>query len=166
MNDDFVFGSHDELIAYLYTRFPEETPLSPLKLQKILYFLFAFYGGTVGNITDEDVENSDVSNVYPRYLFNARFEAWKYGPVIRDVYFKNKNNEYDELEEFDFSALDIDVLEFIDDLFLQLNDMGDFTLVQRSHMDRAWKQVYDSDSPYKSREMDNELIILDYVEEA
>lgn len=164
MQEEYVFESHDALISYLYTRFPERTPLSPLKLQKILYFLFAFYGSMLGNITKEDVESSEVEATFPRYLFDAKFEAWKYGPVIRDVYDKNREGQYNEVESIDVSDIDRSALDFIDDVFIQLEDMGDFTLVQRSHMDKAWKSVYDPENPYASKPMDNALIISEYEE--
>ena len=165
MERNTFFESANDLIAYLYARFPDSTPLSPIKIQKILYFMFAYYGANIGSITEQDTENTDMDETYPKYLFPEKFEAWRYGPVIRDIYFKNKNNEYDDFDKFDYSNLDSEVLEYLDDLFVQLNDINDFSLVQRSHLDKAWKETYDSNQPYRSDEMNNELIIKEYMVE-
>lgn len=47
----------------------EGVAVSPMKLQKLVYFLYAEY------LYDEQ-----------DHLFAERFEAWKYGPVLDDVY--------------------------------------------------------------------------------
>lgn len=47
----------------------EGMAISPMKLQKLIYFLYAEY-------------------LYrkQKHLFAERFEAWKYGPVLDDIY--------------------------------------------------------------------------------
>ena len=50
-------------------RYRHGTPISNLQLQKILYFLQVIYASETGEL-----------------LFADQFEAWPYGPVIRDVY--------------------------------------------------------------------------------
>lgn len=47
----------------------EDMAVSPMKLQKLIYFLYAEY------LYNED-----------DHLFAERFEAWKYGPVLDDIY--------------------------------------------------------------------------------
>ncbi len=47
----------------------EEIALSPLKLQKLVYFLYKDY------LKETNTE-----------LFNERFETWKYGPVVPSLY--------------------------------------------------------------------------------
>ena len=43
----------------------------------------------------------------PEYLFDAQFEAWQYGPVIRDVY---KNNKYSlGYNDIDFSMSNFEI---------------------------------------------------------
>ena len=75
-----VFEDKDFLVKFLYTLF--ETP-SRIKIQKTLYLLFAFYGATYGSIesSNSDEDNEFSGQEYPKYLFDAQFEAWKYGPV-------------------------------------------------------------------------------------
>lgn len=49
--------------------FNDEIAISPLKLQKIMYFVASEYAKVTGE-----------------QLFEERFEAWRYGPVLRSVY--------------------------------------------------------------------------------
>lgn len=53
----------------LYRAFKEDCEVTPMKLQKILYFIASEYG----KATSEP-------------LFREPFEAWRYGPVLRSVY--------------------------------------------------------------------------------
>ncbi|MBR6647500.1 MAG: DUF4065 domain-containing protein, partial [Clostridia bacterium] len=47
----------------------ENVPLTPMKLQKLIYFLYKEYLKTTGE-----------------RLFTESFEVWQYGPVIASVY--------------------------------------------------------------------------------
>lgn len=49
--------------------FAKKAYISPMKLQKILYFVAAEYQKKAG-----------------QSLFSERFETWQYGPVLRSVY--------------------------------------------------------------------------------
>lgn len=49
--------------------FSESTPVSPMKLQKLLYFIYRDYLQT-----------------YKVPLFSENFLAWRYGPVLRSAY--------------------------------------------------------------------------------
>lgn len=154
MEDNVLFPKVDNLISYLYHKFPDKKPLSPLKLQKVLYFLFAYYGAAM--------VDTDMDATFPKYLFNENFEAWKYGPVIRDVYRKNREGSYENIEEFDTSDIDEELLDFIDEMFVQIEEISDFSLVQRSHLDNAWKDKFDKEESYHDNEMDKDQIIEEY----
>ena len=59
-----------EIAEYAVSRrYRHNTPISNLQLQKILYFLQVIHASETGEL-----------------LFADQFEAWPYGPVIRDVY--------------------------------------------------------------------------------
>ena len=64
--------------------FNEGVEMSPMKLQKLLYFLYARYL----HISDGD------------HLFSSRFEVWKYGPVLQEVYRYFKNYSADPILEY------------------------------------------------------------------
>ena len=89
-----VFEDKDFLVKFLYTLF--ETP-SRIKIQKTLYLLFAFYGATYGSIesSNSDEDNEFSGQEYPKYLFDAQFEAWKYGPVENEIYAREKRGQYE-----------------------------------------------------------------------
>lgn len=60
--------------------------ISPIKLQKSLYFLFAYWGQFIRkNKENKDSVEVDYSN-YEECLFNDRIEAWTYGPVVPNVF--------------------------------------------------------------------------------
>lgn len=159
IKERYVFKNVDTLVQYLYSRFGN---LSPLKLQKGLYFLYAYYGAVYGEAKQSEGE-SEQDLLYPSRLFDETFEAWTYGPVVRSVYNKNKSEHYKpnkdmELDEFKEYP---DIQRFIDELFEQINSVSDFSLVDRSHEDLVWKAAYDKG---KSTVMDNEAIIREYRE--
>lgn len=155
------FQNVDELIAYLYTKVDT---LSPLKLQKGLYFLYAYYLAMYSEVSEGEGE---IDYDLPKELFPAQFEAWNYGPVIRDVYHQRKNGEdyYKNLsEKFDFDTKfntnsEKEVKSFIDDLFSQIYKASDFSLVDRSHSDKAWEDAFNKG---KSTIISNNLIKNEY----
>lgn len=154
---EFYFDSVDMLISHLLYKYEE---LSPLKLQKSLYFLFAFYSGNYQAEEKEGISEFSYSYSYPRYLFNADFEAWTYGPVIREVYNKNKNSGYSAKKfEFDMnSTVDKEISNFIDDVSEMIMNKSDFALVDRSHEDQVWKNAIaqGNSTTMKKEDIENE----------
>lgn len=156
------FEDVNDLIAYLYTKVDS---LSPLKLQKGLYFLYAYYSAMYGSKLDN--EEAEITYDLPSELFPAEFEAWNYGPVIRSVYNERKAGEenYQEMarnfdpNQFFNSDSKKEVQSFIDDLFAQINRASDFSLVDRSHEDKAWENAF---SKGKSTIIPNEAIVNEY----
>lgn len=55
--------------SILQQAFKEKIPVSPMKLQKLLYFVYRDYLKKTGEP-----------------LFSERFEAWPYGPVLPSIY--------------------------------------------------------------------------------
>ncbi|AWW34592.1 hypothetical protein CT138_06885 [Mannheimia varigena] len=161
-NKKVFFNNVNELIAYLYTKVGS---LSPLKLQKGLYFLYAYYSAMYGIKHANEESESDYN--LPKELFSAEFEAWNYGPVIRSVYMDRKLGEdkYQEMaRKFDADLFFNDdngkeVKSFIDDLFSQISKASDFSLVDRSHEDKAWENAF---SQGKSTIIPNQAIIDEY----
>ncbi|MCH4404048.1 DUF4065 domain-containing protein [Staphylococcus haemolyticus] len=162
----YFFNTIDDLIKYLFAKYGK---LSPLKLQKGLYFLFAYYGGTYGN---SEKFNSEVDYDLPKYLFPAKFLAWDYGPVIEEVYFNNRNSQYDEYANdtntlteiekayFNKNNVNKEVKLFINELFDEVINTSDFSLVDRSHEDKVWKNAY---SMGRNMEMPEDEIVKEYL---
>lgn len=153
-----VFESVDNLINYLYHRYGE---LTPIKLQKGLYFLYAYYGATYGETEETDGVLEQSFDDFPDRLFDENFEAWTYGPVIREVWKKQKSGEYGKAEP-NLNGIKRETLLFIDELFEQINSVSDFSLVDRSHEDEAWVNAYNSDNDNKK--LNNNDLIKEYKE--
>ncbi|OCN04705.1 hypothetical protein A4S06_10830 [Erysipelotrichaceae bacterium MTC7] len=138
--------------------------ISPIKLQKGLYFLFAFWGGRIRKAKKTEL---DLVEKYTEYLFNPAFEAWSYGPVDREVYSKNKHgalNVYDVDKAVEYLERQDDfVKSFLEELIPQIFNSGDFGLVNLSHKDNAWIDNYDARALYNDTQIPSEDIIVEYA---
>ena len=73
MNSQSIEEAHDaRQVANEFLSLAEETniPLTPLQVQKLVYFAHAWQLG-----------------LYGKPLIDTEFEAWRYGPVVPVVYF-------------------------------------------------------------------------------
>lgn len=150
-----------ELAAYIQKKYKEETgkEISPIKLQKSLYFLFAYWGGMVRKSKiNKDFVEEDYSK-YDEYLFEADFEAWVYGHVVPIVYREKDINRFYNEKMFDGKEK---VKEFVDDMLKDLFVTGDFTLVDVAHNDNSWKNNFDYNDEFHDRIIDKEEIIDEY----
>ena len=170
---DYIFDDVDKLVVFLLQKYKN---LSPVKLQKGLYFLYAFYAGVYADshqsnteynqqVKDHDNKTQNHIDCFPCELFPARFEAWSYGPVIKDVYLKNQKNEYESLlssfdveSEFKNIYQGEEIKKFIEDLFRKIQSVSDFTLVNRSQADIVWQEAFNSEDKI----MDNKKIWSEY----
>lgn len=140
--------------------------ISPIKLQKSLYFLFAYWGQFIRknkeNKSSVEVDYSD----YNEYLFEDKIEAWTYGPVVPRVFIAEKTGEMDTYESKykidNFFQDNIVKKEFIDNLLNQLFEIDDFGLVNISHQDECWKNNYVETDTQHNREIPKEDIINEY----
>ena len=158
--ETYFFDNIDDLIGYMKSKYKY---ISPLKLQKGLYFLFAYYTQFYGNKLEmADGSSEQDFSEYPKYLFDEDFEAWRYGPVIKEVYFKNREGDYtDNYTESIFeSEQGHEIKLFIDDLLEDLMTTSDFNLVDRSHEDQSWVEAYAAGGG--SGIITKESIALDY----
>ena len=140
MDTDFAFPNKDVLVNHIYNKLDNPTLL---KVQKSLYLLWAYYSATYGSLTHDKDEESDMMD-YPKDLFKPDFEAWRYGPVDRQVYAEQKQNKFSKNGEAFLPSNEVekDILLFVDDLLEDINGINDFGLVERTHQDHAWKDVY------------------------
>ena len=92
---DYIFQDKTDLVNHLFYKLNEA---SPIKIQKTLYFLFAFYGATYGKLSGEESFGELESVNYTNFLFEPKFEAWKYGPVDDDVYTAYREDRYEPVE--------------------------------------------------------------------
>lgn len=118
--------------------------LTPLKLQKILYYVSTTYFKQTGEL-----------------LFNENFEKWQYGPVVTSVYHNFKSfginhvaNTVSTIEVDTESFLGFKKVDFSKEIFKSNPDFhtvaGDvinklvnvsaFDLVEKTHQEEAWSK--------------------------
>ncbi len=133
--------------------------ISPLKLQKSLYFCFAYWGGFVrkGKNQKKEIEFNN-----SEYLFNERIEAWVYGPVVPDVYHEKYIAENDGTNLFNGKLY---IKEFIDGLLNDILNVSDFKLVEQSHCDECWKRHFRQKEIFHNNEIPKEEIIKEYAKQ-
>lgn len=151
-----------ELAAYIQKKYQEEKQMliSPIKLQKSLYFLFAYWGGIVRKSVLYPLSVEENFSSYDEYLYDAVIEAWVYGPVIPEVYHETNINAFYNKNIFEGKEK---VKDFIDGLLHELFDVSDFTLVEISHNDNAWKRNFNHSSQFHNNEIPKEDIVEEYV---
>lgn len=103
--------------------------ITHLKLQKILYFA-----------------QSAFLSLERGALFNEKIEAWKYGPVIPDIYkvFKSKTDllSLDDRLSWDFSAISTEDISLLKDIWEEFGKYSAKKLVDITHGHGPWKDVY------------------------
>lgn len=162
MNQKYVFDSILDLAKHLLSI---DENIRPLKLQKSLYFLFAFYITSYGKLYIEDSETAQDGIIegtdekpYPEYLFPEDFEAWKFGPVNRKVYSEFKAKNIQPKKWVPDTPMEEEIHSFINEAFEAIKQKSDFSLVMRSQEDQAWIKKVDADNNI----MDKELIKNEY----
>lgn len=114
------------LVSYCTNK---DMPISNLQLQKILYFLQLFYWKKTSN-----------------WLFNEEFAAWRYGPVISEVY--NIYYGYGGAKickEYGKSVISLEDCMILKPMIDKLSKKNPWDLVELTHKDNTpWSRVYDN----------------------
>ena len=123
-------------------RYKMGKPISNLQLQKILYFLQIVFARNTGTL-----------------VFSDEFEAWPYGPVIRDVYVEFSDcGGFPIRQEFPIEVKD-SLHSFLDAGIDLLAAKSPWELVRISHaVGSPWDIVYNHDGRHKGV-ISNELIM-------
>lgn len=125
--------------------FAEKIDITPMKLQKLIYFIYRDYLQKTG-----------------RSLFNERFETWKYGPVVPSVYVQFKpygSNairdyayEYGNGKECYYTVNEQSsptFREVIDTVWNNYKNLDGIVLSSITHREgSAWRKAYEKKSPY------------------
>lgn len=105
--------------------------LTNLKMQKLLYFCHAMFA--VSHKGDRLIEDTD-------------FQAWRYGPVIPEIYYRFNlygQNEIPPDIEYGFDNLKNNEMEIINKVWETLRDKSAFDLVEISHATGSpWHNSY------------------------
>lgn len=153
-----------KLAGYIAYKYKEEnnTEISPIKLQKALYFLFAFWGGIIRKSKENPKYVEEDLSSQNEILFDNAIEAWVYGPVVPDVYKEKDIEKYYSAGEDIFNNNTF-LHETIDSILSDAFSIADFKLVSISHEDECWKKNFDPTEDFHNNEIDKEDIITEYA---
>jgi len=128
----------------LYRAFGENRDITPMKLQKMVYFVYKKYLKDTG---------------YP--LFPERFEAWQYGPVLTSVYEEFKSYASNHIKDYCKSndgkawIVDMDeseeIAEAFDFVWAKYSQFDGIYLSGLTHMpETAWDSAVKNDKVFLS----------------
>lgn len=161
----------EDLVIFLNERYREDVGLSEnigiLRLYLSIYFMYAYYGSSYGQlpVSVDDVSENNIH--YPKYLVDVEFQSGSYGVTVekaKDV-LENKVIQSDETFNKDNLMVENDGIKH--DLFLYLteltksiNSISEFSLVERIHEDNVWFTSFHNDRDV----INNEDLIDEYYE--
>ena len=134
----------DYVVKYLLLNSKDITPLA---LQKELYFSQGFYKAFTGE-----------------YLFHNNCEAWVHGPVYRNVYYKYKDHGYNPIEEknYEYGEIKLTTLEkeLLDSIIRNFGCYSGKVLKKMTHSEEPWRaaRIGLGDNEGSERIIDKELI--------
>lgn len=133
--------------------FAERRYITPMKLQKILYFVASEYQKLTGQV-----------------LLEESFAMWAYGPVLYSVFNEFRTYSKDPIKRYARDAQgnaysideasDLNLRRALDVVWKVTRSRGAIELSEITHReDSAWDKAYQSDSPF----LDPEDIALDFT---
>ena len=138
----------DNACDYIITKMTEgQDSLNNIKLQKLLYYVQAWYLAFNGKALYEKDEN---------------FQAWVHGPVSRTIYdrFLTTKSLYSDItyedirEEFDLSTLDKKELEHIDTVLELYGKFSGTELENMTHEEDPWIKAREGYRPSQRCEVE------------
>jgi len=119
------------------------TRCTPLKLQKLLFYCYAYHLVMVG-----------------QRLFTEKVVAWQWGPVVSEVYEAYKHFDsletieeaFDAQAECPLSARSLEVISSVLEVYGELSGMD---LMQRTHSQAPWIEAWEQG---KGTVLDDEII--------
>ncbi|MFT4430755.1 Panacea domain-containing protein [Bacillus velezensis] len=110
--------------------FLAKEPMTPKKLQKILYYAYSWFL-TLENENPEELENK---------LFSEKFEAWVHGPVIYSIYDQYRHKGYQEIEKFEgqLPTFDDDTSDILEQVWQVYGQYNGNELETLTHQESPW----------------------------
>ena len=108
-------------------------PVTNMKLQKLLYYSYVWY------LVEKGMK---------RKLFKEPIVAWKYGPIVKDVYSMYKKYGADvirQAENGNIENLDEEAKNIIEDVFKVYGAKNGIELANLTHNEQPWIQSYEED---------------------
>lgn len=107
--------------------------ISPKKLQKMMYYVYA-WGLVFLNETGDDLKES---------VFDGNFEAWVHGPVDADIYHEYAEYGYSPINTDNISLPDFQneiVTDVLDQVWNTYSQFNANQLEALTHSERPWKE--------------------------
>lgn len=111
----------------LYVANENDSPITNLQLQKIMYF-------TIGFMIKKDISLSLARNIFNQ----DPMEAWLYGPVVPEIYETYKKFKSSPIVDEGELSEGLNIEE-LNDVIVNLIDTNPFLLVELSHEHEFWK---------------------------
>lgn len=111
--------------------FLSKSSMSPKKLQKLLYYAYAWSLALL---------NDNVDNLQFQ-LFDNKFQAWVHGPAIPSIYGSYKDygwNDIPKVESFDVSIFGADVIDILNQVWNEYGKYSGNELEAISHKEAPW----------------------------
>lgn len=131
--------------------------MSPKKLQKIVYYAYAW----VLTLMNENEDDLDIK------LFDSRIEAWVHGPVIPELYRKYKRNGGSIItQKSDVPDFDEDIKDILDQVWEVYGGFTGNQLESITHQETPWIEARGNCSPVEicTNEITDKSIYRCYVE--
>ncbi|WP_423710358.1 Panacea domain-containing protein [Latilactobacillus curvatus] len=131
--------------------------ISPKKLQKLMYYAYA-WTLTLTNDSPDELNNR---------LFNDKFQAWVHGPVLNDIYHQYAQYGYHNIDSKDIEKPNL--VSDIEDILEQVWDVyGKYSadeLESLTHQESPWKTARAGVDPLEScqNELDDRIIYECYI---
>ncbi|NYB72524.1 SocA family protein [Sedimentibacter hydroxybenzoicus DSM 7310] len=122
--------------------------ISNLKLQKLLYYAQGVYYAMKNKV-----------------LFDDEIMAWKHGPVVEDVYHDYKSNGANGIkfeDEFDFSKIDGETTEVLEEVYDYFGQYSAWKLRNMTHNEEPWKKTEMNDEI--NVDLIKEYFLREYIE--
>ena len=118
-------NSHDVANYLLCVAREHGDYLTPLKLQKLMFYADAWHMVTSG---DE--------------LIPEGFEAWVHGPVLRSVYSRFQHYRWNPItEEVQCPSFAAQLVEFLNELYRVFGRFSAYELEQLTHQEEPWQKA-------------------------
>ena len=150
---DININSEDKIDYVVKYILSKSVDITPLALQKLLYFAQGFYTAFTGE-----------------YLFHNNCEAWIHGPVYRNVYYKYKDYGYNPIEDKKYEYGDIKLTtvekELLDSIIRNFGCYSGKVLEKMTHSEEPWRATRKglNDNEGSDRLIDKELIYMYFKE--
>ncbi|NJN76126.1 MAG: SocA family protein [Synechococcaceae cyanobacterium RL_1_2] len=107
-----------------YANLEEDSLVTNLKLQKLLYYSQGFSLA-----------------IFDQPLFEENIEAWQYGPVVPDIYHEYKvhgRNPLPEPSDFNPETIDNEARDLVDEVYSVFGKYTGTVLANLTHQERPW----------------------------